>query len=286
VDGEVCFTYSLRMDPTFRAAMAAVEQGDIGCLRQLVSAQPQLLAMTDDEDHSSTLLHAAAGGAHPQVVRALLDLGADVDAMTWTTPLSVAACYGRTENARLLLDAGATVAARSRLGTTPLALAILHGHPHVADLLVARGMLPRTLWVAAGAGDLDAVSTFVHADGSLAEGAGAHREDPHAYGMPSRPLSQEPRAILEEAFKYAWMNARVAVAQHLLDTGVDINATPHVGTPLHWAAYCGHLGMVRFLVDHGADVRARDDEWHGTPKSWAVQNGHEDVIAFLAAREA
>ena len=286
MDVAVGVAYSLRMDPTFRAALDALERGDIGRLRELVGAQPQLLAMTDDEDHSSTLLHAAAGGVHPEAVRALLELGATADAMTWTTPLGVAACYGRSENARILLAAGAAVDARSRLGTTPLAMAILHGHPGVADLLLARGMLPRTLWVAAGAGDLDVVNTFVHADGSLVEGAGAHREDPHEYGMPSRPLSHEPRAILEEAFKYACMNARVAVAQRLLDTGVDINATPHVGTPLHWAAYCGHLGMVRFLVDNGANVRALDDEWHGTPKSWAAQNGHDDVIAFLAAREA
>ena len=286
MDEAVSVAYILRMHPTFRAAMDAVERGDVGRLRELVGEQPRLLTMTDDEDHASTLLHAAAGGAHPEAVSVLLELGAPVDAMTWTTPLSVAACYGRTDNARILLDAGAAVDARSRRGTTPLAMAILHGHPCVADLLITRGMLPRTLWVAAGAGDLDVSSSFLNADGSLAAGADAHREDPHEYGMPSRPLSQEPRVILEEAFKYACMNARVAVAQRLLDIGVDINATPHVGTPLHWAAYCGHLGMVRFLVDHGANVLARDDEWHGTPKSWAAQNGHEDVVAFLVAHEA
>jgi ankyrin repeat protein len=43
--------------------------------------------------------------------------------------------------------------------------------------------------------------------------------------------------------------------------------------------------MVRFLVEHGADVSARDDEWQGTPKAWAAQKGHEEVIEFLRAYE-
>jgi len=30
-------------------------------------------------------------------------------------------------------------------------------------------------------------------------------------------------------------------------------------TPLHWAAYCGHLSVVEFLVNHIADINAKDD---------------------------
>jgi hypothetical protein len=45
--------------------------------------------------------------------------------------------------------------------------------------------------------------------------------------MPSRPRSDEPRAIIEEAFKYACANGRIAVAQHFLDSGVNIDAPAH-----------------------------------------------------------
>jgi ankyrin repeat protein len=192
--------------------------------------------------------------------------------MTWATPLALAASYGRAENARILLDAGATFDARSNLGATPLAVAVLHGHPGVADLLSPLGIVPRTLWVAAGAGDSDLVKVFFQPDGNLTEDAGAYREDPQEYGMPFCQRSDEPGAIIEEAFKYACANARLAVAQYFLDAGVNINSTSHIGTPLHWAAYCGHLDMVRFLVERGADASARDDEWHGTPCSWAMQH--------------
>lgn len=274
------------MVPELQEAMAAVKRGDLSHLRRLVQMQPDLLRAVDEEDHPSTLLHAAAASEHEAVVSALLELGAEVDAMTWATPLSLAASYGRTRNAWILLDAGGAFDARTNLGTTPLATAVLHGHPEVADLLAARGIVPRTLWVAAGAGELTLVKSFLRPDGTLAQGAAAYREDPHEYGMPSRARSDEPTEIIEEAFKYACANARRDVAQYFIDVGVDIDSEPHVGTPLHWAAYSGHLDMVRFLVDRGADVSARDDEWQGTPESWAARRGHEAVVDYLRGYDA
>jgi len=270
-----------RVDANFEQAIDAVKRGEVELLRRLVVSQPELLELKDEEDHASMLLHAAAAGEHAAVVSALLELGANVDAMTWATPLTLAASYGRTENARILLDAGATFDARTNLGATPLAIAVLHGHPGVANLLSPCGIVPRTLWVAAGAGDSDLVRVLLQPDGNLTENAGTHREDPHDYGMPSRPRSDEPSAIIEEAFKYACANGRIAVAKYFLDTGVNIDSTPHIGTPLHWAAYCGHLDMVRFLVERGADVTARDDEWHGTPRSWARRRSHDAVVDYL-----
>lgn len=277
--------YTPRVTPQFQEALSAVQRGDVERLRQLVPHGSPLLSAVDDADHPGTLLHHAAGGQHLAVVSTLLDLGAAVDAATWATPLHLAVSYGRTENARRLLEAGAAFDARTRRGTTPLAMAVLHGHPEVADVLRPLGILPRTLWVAAGAGELTLVQSFVHPDGSVAEGAGAHREDPQEYGMPRRPLSGEPEALLAEALQYACANGRSAVVEYLLDAGADIDGVFHVGTPLHHAAYCGQLQMVRHLVQRGADVYARDDEWHGTPASWAEQRSHAAVVELLRSFE-
>ena len=34
--------------------------------------------------------------------------------------------------------------------------------------------------------------------------------------------------------------------------------SPHQSTPLFWAAYEGHVDIVRYLVEQGADINIKD----------------------------
>ena len=53
-------------------------------------------------------------------------------------------------------------------------------------------------------------------------------------------------------------------------------------TPLSRAAFNGHGDVVKYLVENGADVSARDDDDGGrTPLSRAALNGHGDVVKYL-----
>jgi hypothetical protein len=45
---------------------------------------------------------------------------------------------------------------------------------------------------------------------------------------------------------------------------------PHGQTGLHWAAYGGHAGTVRVLLQHHAPVDVKDDRFETTPLSWAL----------------
>jgi truncated hemoglobin YjbI len=83
-----------------------------------------------------------ASDAGPQVARALVSAGADVNAcggITKATPLHMAARRGSVEIARALLDCGAAIEARDRNGTTPLQRAINCRRDGVSQLLVERG---------------------------------------------------------------------------------------------------------------------------------------------------
>jgi ankyrin repeat protein len=51
-------------------------------------------------------------------------------------------------------------------------------------------------------------------------------------------------------------------------------------TPLHFA---GTVDTARYLLDHGADIDARDVDHEGTPAQWMVQNRHE-VARYLVSR--
>jgi len=46
---------------------------------------------------------------------------------------------------------------------------------------------------------------------------------------------------------------------------------PTGATALHYAAFGGHRGVVQALVEHGADVNARDGEFGATPAGWAIE---------------
>jgi truncated hemoglobin YjbI len=86
----------------------------------------------------------------PEVVRALVRAGADVNAqggVTRATALHMAARRGYVEIARTLLDCGAAIDARDSKGDTPLQRAIKCRRDRVLQLLVERGAtatVPRT----------------------------------------------------------------------------------------------------------------------------------------------
>ena len=42
-------------------------------------------------------------------------------------------------------------------------------------------------------------------------------------------------------------------------------------TALHYAAFGGHSDVARLLVEHGADINARDGKFNATPAGWAIE---------------
>ena len=99
--------------------------------------------------HGVTPLHLAADGYSPQVVAALIQAKAEINPRTrsinehsdWSnsTPLHWAATEGRSENAKVLLDAGADIEAGNAWHRTPLFLATRQSRLDVMELLIERG---------------------------------------------------------------------------------------------------------------------------------------------------
>lgn len=92
-----------------------------------------------------TPLHYAASGPEPKLLALLLDKGADINAPSpnRTTPLMMAARYGATEGAQLLLSRGADVALRNDLGLSAVDFARTAGRDSLAVQLEPPAKAPK-----------------------------------------------------------------------------------------------------------------------------------------------
>jgi ankyrin repeat protein len=299
-------------DFTIRGAVA---MADAGRVRELVHGDPALLR----EIHwqRGGLLSLAVNHGHLEMVRLVLDLGADPDERTmlheveeptpsWGTPLWHAALAGRHEIAELLLDRGADPNANVYASGWPLLNAHRRKHDSVKRLLLERGAKPQPYMVAE---DHDAAEArrMLEADGSeglaseLAWSAACHGcpaivelalarlnwppEDPRWHWILIQPIrGLDPDGRDREGF---------FKCLELILRRVDANLIRRMGaTVLHFAAARPgptepeRARFAAMILDHGARLDLRDDLLESTPLGWACRWGRKEMAELLIARGA
>ena len=250
-------------DEAARAVAKAAEQGHQGVVERLLAAGLDV----DLESDGYNPLQQACLKNRRVMVEYLLTAGADVNKATKSkqrTALFLASWRGRREVVELLLGAGADVDKTDYRGYTPLMGAItITGDCEVVKLLLGAGAeVDKTeedgctpLLVASMGGKRKVVQLLL--------GAGAEVDKTDNAGQ--TPLF------------HAGLYDYPEVVQLLLDSGADLDRAVHRhpgATRLHWASKVGLLGMVRSLLDAGADVNSQDDTGE-TPLHWAARNGND-----------
>jgi ankyrin len=241
--------------------------GNVEIVRLLLDhgADPEAITEGDGEKP----LHKVSYGEYRSqedgvlVAQLLLDRSADVNTRRkddWT-PLHVASYIGNVEIIRLLLDYGADpeAIAEGDMGEKPLhqvSYGKYRSHEdgvHVAQLLLDRGANVNTrrndhltpLHVASHFGNIEIVQLL------LDHGADLEAETVDVGETPLHRVSYG---------KYRSQEDGVLVTQLLLDRGADVNTRrKDHWTPLHVASYLGKADIVQLLIDHGAEVSAVDD---------------------------
>jgi ankyrin repeat protein len=299
-------------DVTIRAAVAL---GNAQRVEELVRADPGVLR--DIHWTRGGLLTLAVNHGQLEMVRLLLDLGADVDERTvlheleeptlsWGSPLWYAALAGRHDIAKLLLDRGADPNANVYASGWPLRNAYRHPDGAVKRLLLERGAKTQPYMVAE-ANDVDEARRMLEADGSeelaseLTWAAACHGHpavvelalprlswpagDPRWHWILIQPIrGVDPDGRDHEGF----FNCLA-----LLLPRIDVNLTRRLGaTVLHFAAARGgpteqeRARFVSMVLDHGARLHLRDDLLQSTPLGWACRWGRKEMVELLIARGA
>ncbi len=294
---------------------AAVAYGDTSRVRELVEADPSLLRHIA---HNGGLLTLAVNHGQIEIVRLLLDLGADVDerivleeleepAPSWGMPLWYAALANRLEIAMLLLDRGADPNANVYASGWPLRNAWGHKDGLLKKLLLDRGAKPQPYMVAE-AHDVAEAARLLVSDPSvdmareLAVAAADHgcpailelalpllpwpRDDPQWHWVIIQPIRGVTADQVDTEDHFACMAV-------LLKHGVNPNVSRYGQTALHFAAaYRGGVSdadRARFaamLLDAGARLDLRDDLLKSTPLGWACRWGRIRVVETLIFRGA
>ncbi len=195
----------------------------------------------------------------------------------------MAAQWGHAEVVALLVARSGDMAQRNGVGLSPLELAVEAGHVEVVALLIVLGV---GLFEGGHAGgDVVHLATQLQHPrvwALLQIGRWFQREAQGNWN------AHDPRGLTFA--HHLAQGGYVAAMQALLDWGGNVN-TPtgpdramrgieYRWTPLHYAAAGGHRGVVRLLLNRGADVDAQDYlGW--TPLHFAAMFGNTIVICEL-----
>ncbi|MBP0011246.1 ankyrin repeat domain-containing protein [Roseofilum sp. Belize Diploria] len=256
-------------------------------------------------------IHRCAKEGDSQWVKNYLERGGNpnVKAVGDVTPLYLAAQAGHLDVVRLLVEHGADVnqkASGMSLDCTPILVAMYRKHDEIVDFLLESGV-EKDVYLAAGLGDLETLKALLQDEEDVNSIRNTDPSKPYLRGKSllhlatSRDSVDMVEFLLEEKkgnvdirdgdgytplHDAAGQNA-LTVAQLLIERGAAVDApSQNSSTPLHRASACGRVKMIELLLDNGADINAIDGISRSTPLHKAIGTNRIEAVKILITRGA
>ncbi len=250
-------------DEDVLAMIDAIAAVDLDRASKLLDYTPGLANAKATDADQTPMLYLAVDGGNSELVKLLLDHGADWRITTrsgWTV-LSRACSHGTPQIVDLLLEHGADLNTRDIWGSLPIYGAVTTRNATMLEHLVARGARP-DLKLAIDLNQLEMARQLLEQDSSCA-----------------RMRFGTGLTLLHDSAQVG--DSRLAAIQLLLKFGARVNATTNWGaTPLHLAALNGNLRTIQLLKENGADANTEDKRGR-TPLMLALGKGHSTCAALL-----
>ncbi len=271
----------------------AASIGDLERVKTLLDQDPTLANRVSEYVTyyigSGTPLRNAAARGHIDVVRLLLERGADPNLREeGIAPhghsLYAAVANGHYEIAQLLLAHGAYPNPEVESSADALSRAISKSDQPMIDLLCSYGAA-RAVHLLAYYGDVRTAAAVFAANAALAN-------DPEAL---ANAAGEGQEAFLRLMLRYqpdlpkrltfpAWsVGAKSRALNELLfEHGMNPSQADWLGiTPLHQFARTGDVEKATLFIEHGVDLHARDEDLCSTPLGWAAKFGQVGMAELL-----
>ena len=246
----------------------AVKNVDVEAVEALLNQAPPADVNQTVPD-GATALHWAVHRDDVQLVRLLVDAGADVVVTNryGVQPIALAAENGNAEILGALLDAGADPNATLSEGETVLMTAARNGNAEAIRVLLVRGADPNArdsfrgqtalMWAAARNN-----AAAVHALAELGADIGATTDGPELRRRGSY-LFNAPQPTGFSASMFAARGGHLDALQVLLEAGAGVNETLSDGqTALIVAVANANWTVADYLLDRGADPNLAGAGWN------------------------
>ncbi|MBI3320033.1 MAG: ankyrin repeat domain-containing protein [Candidatus Omnitrophica bacterium] len=276
----------------------AAHIGDLDRVKELLDEEPALANRVSDYvtyyvGSGSPLRNAAAKG-HIEIVKLLLDRGADPNLREEGIAPHGHALYsavynGHFETAKLLLEHGAYANPAVESSADALSIAIRKSDQRMIELLASYGGA-RSVDLLACYGDVREAAAVFAANPALADNpealANAAADGHEAFVRLMLRYQPDLAKRFQPNPRSGTVGAKTRESTELLfEHGMNPSQPDWLRTtPLHHFARKGDVEMAAIFIDHGADLHARDEDICSTPLGWAAKFGKTLMVELLLRR--